>query len=391
MHLIKNISLLLLILSFSSCDYIANKGKELLNKSSKEDSSSHEEAISDDNVFSINGITENHIFSSAIVGLMNAPDSMMNDWEYSWFYLQISDTVDLTNAKIKIEESQFNFASQKSISKSDLINGKFYPKPSWNYSKLIANKKVTPVTVRCILSISGNNSFVAERNFLFRPINECLLDYVNPKGKPESSHFFLTAYVNEDDEEITKFINESSKNGIVKTIDGYQSNSREKVEKQVYALWHNLVVRKFRYSSILNTSLSNHKITSQYVRSVKETCVDNGGNCADASVMFASALRKIGLDAYLIILPNHMMVGYYSYSKNKSDPLWWTLEMTLLKGEEVSLNDRLVKKYSWDLFKQAQQLGANKMPSNKLLQESNQYDLYNLDDKTRAFIPPIPF
>lgn len=86
-----------------------------------------------------------------------------------------------------------------------------------------------------------------------------------------------------------------------------------------------------------------------------------------------------------------MMVGYYSYSKNKSDPLWWTLEMTLLKGEEVSLNDRLVKKYSWDLFKQAQQLGANKMPSNKLLQESNQYDLYNLDDKTRAFIPPIPF
>ena len=81
---------------------------------------------------------------------------------------------------------------------------------------------------------------------------------------------------------------------------------------QVYALWNILQKRKFRYSSVSNTSLSSNVVFSQRVRTFDDALEGSQINCVDGSVLFASLLRAINIDPILVRTRGHMFVGYYT-------------------------------------------------------------------------------
>ena len=64
---------------------------------------------------------------------------------------------------------------------------------------------------------------------------------------------------------IDKLLREALDTRIVNRFLGYQGGA-EVVDRQVYALWNVLQKRKFRYSSVSNTSLSSNVVFSQRVR-----------------------------------------------------------------------------------------------------------------------------
>jgi hypothetical protein len=79
---------------------------------------------------------------------------------------------------------------------------------------------------------------------------------------------FFAAYVNEENPMIDKLLREALDTRIVNRFLGYQGGA-EVVDRQVYALWNVLQKRKFRYSSVSNTSLSSNVVFSQLIRDIK--------------------------------------------------------------------------------------------------------------------------
>ena len=103
------------------------------------------------------------------------------------------------------------------------------------------------------------------RTFSVRSVNECLLGYVANGTKFYDTSIFFAAYVNEENPMIDQLLREALNTRIVNRFLGYQSTAKGAVDKQVYALWNILQKRKFRYSSVSNTSLSSNVVFSQRV------------------------------------------------------------------------------------------------------------------------------
>jgi len=56
-------------------------------------------------------------------------------------------------------------------------------------------------------------------------------------------------------------------------------------------------------------------VSTQYVRFLDQSVHDQGANCVDASVLFASILRRIGLRPVLLFRPGHCFTGFYDASE----------------------------------------------------------------------------
>ena len=132
---------------------------------------------------------------------------------------------------------------------------------------------------------------------------------------------------------IDQVLREALNTRIVNKFVGYQFGDAG-VDNQVYALWNVLQKRKFRYSSVSNTSLSSNVVFSQRVRTLDDALSSSQINCVDGSVLFASLLRAINITPILVRTPGHMFVGYYTNSK-KTDLNF--LETTLIG--DVDMDD----------------------------------------------------
>jgi len=107
-------------------------------------------------------------------------------------------------------------------------------------------------------------------------------------------------------------LQEALKGKAVNSFMGYQTDPVG-VSRQALAIWNALQRRRVRYSNIATPSALSPSGTvhSQAVRFVDETIDSQQANCVDGSVLFASALYKIGIHPILVLKPEHMFVGYW--------------------------------------------------------------------------------
>ncbi len=240
------------------------------------------------------------------------------------------------NSRVRIEVSETPFFSH-SVSEYVLEKSgttyTIYPEMIWNYDALSNNNQAKPVSVAITVELNGSRLGQQVRTFSVRSINECMLGYVGKGNHFTDTGIFFAAYVNEEHPLIDQILREALNTRIVNRFQGYQSTP-DMVEKQVYALWNVLQKRKFRYSSVSNSSLSSNVVFSQRVRTFGDAIESSQINCVDGSVLFASLLRAINIEPILVRTPKHMFVGYYT-DKNKRDT---TLLETTMIGD-VDLDD----------------------------------------------------
>lgn len=213
-----------------------------------------------------------------------------------------------------------------------------YPDILWRYEALRGNDQAEPISVAATVEVNGRTIGQHVRTFSVRSINECLLGYNRqlPNGRTRfmSTRLFFAAYVNEENPLIDKLLREALNTRIVRRFQGYQNHTSGSVDKQVYALWHVLQKRNFRYSSVSYSSLSSNVVYSQRVRTFDDAFNSSQINCVDGSVLFASLLRAINITPVLVQIPGHMFVGYYTDSQNKNLTF---LETTMIG--DVDLDD----------------------------------------------------
>ncbi|MEG1562473.1 MAG: hypothetical protein RR365_01885 [Bacteroides sp.] len=192
-----------------------------------------------------------------------------------------------------------------------------FPDIIWNYEALKNISQAEPISVAIKVEMNGKDMGQRVRTFSVRSINECLLGYISNGTKFHDTGIFFAAYVNEENPMIDQLLREALNTRIVNRFLGYQSKAKGAVDKQVYALWNVLQKRKFRYSSVSNTSLSSNVVYSQRVRTFDDALESSQINCVDGTVLFASLLRAINIDPILVRTPGHMFVGYYTDSAHK--------------------------------------------------------------------------
>lgn len=209
-----------------------------------------------------------------------------------------------------------------------------YPDILWNFDALRNNLQAEPVNVTVQVQVKGQEPCRQVKTFSVRSINECLLGYIDHNNKVRRTDMLFAAYVNENHPLIDGILREALNTRIVNRFAGYQVSQAEGVDRQVYALWHVLQQRKFKYSSTSYTSLSSNVVFSQRVRTFEDAFRSSQINCVDGSIVFASLLRAINIDPILVRVPGHMYIGYYTDSRHSDVDF---LETTMIG--DINLDD----------------------------------------------------
>ncbi|MDB6005245.1 MAG: hypothetical protein JWR15_2232, partial [Prosthecobacter sp.] len=209
------------------------------------------------------------------------------------------------------------------------------PKVMWDFETLIKVHQQRPINVIFSASIDGKSLPDVTETYTMRSLNDCPL-YVkwDKKGRDTTDLAFLfAAYVNENHPQVQEILKEALACGEVKQFTGYQTEKPEEVTRQVFAVWNALQRRGIKYSNVTTTPPGD-RVVSQSVRFLHESINSRQANCVDGSVLMASVLQKIGIQAYLVLVPHHCFLAFDLVEDSAALPMG--LETTMLGEDKIT-------------------------------------------------------
>ncbi len=236
-----------------------------------------------------------------------------------------------TPVKVTIQCDEYFEASVYSGKLAE--KGKTYhitPKIKYHYDRLAKRDQAAPMSVTFRVQLGYGAEEEHTVTCTMRSINDCPFAFKDGDEVIDTS-FAFAAYVNEQHPFVDKLLREALDRGVVKSFQGYQAGDPGDVMRQAYAIWDLLVARDVRYSSITTTAVSSESVASQHVRLLEDSVNNSQANCVDGSVLWVSLLRKIGIDGFLVMTPNHCYAGFYLDPKHEK---LLAIETTLI-GVEV--------------------------------------------------------
>lgn len=218
-----------------------------------------------------------------------------------------------------------------------------YPKANWNYDALRACTQQKPANIKIKVSIDDEVIAELSETVQLRSINDCpFYVKIDDEEGIEDISVTFAAYVNENHPWIDGILKEAldaaKEPELIDSFTGYQSGSTDEVISQVFAIWHALQRRGIKYSDV-STTIPSKLVYSQTVRMLDESVDASQANCVDGSVLMASILRRIGIDAYLVMVPGHCFLGFSDGAKES--PKMYFLETTMLGSDDLQPVDEL--------------------------------------------------
>jgi len=276
------------------------------------------------------------------------------------------------------------------------------PRIKYKYGALTQNKQATPVTVTFRVEFAYEDAEEQSETMTLRSINDCPFALVGEDDTVTDLSFMFAAYVNEQHPFADKVLREALDRGAVDSFTGYQSQDPAEVYRQVYALWDALSERDVRYSDITTTAAESDVVCCQHIRLLDESVNNAQANCADGSVLFASLLRKIGIESYLVMVPGHCYLAFALDNEGKNLA---ALETTLLQsappekfkkvpGLSKLLDEKWLAEDSYAVFSEAIAAGTADLTKNtgKFADENEaDYLLISVSKARKMGILPIGF
>jgi hypothetical protein len=273
--------------------------------------------------------------------------------------------------RIEVESDRFiKKSSQDALVSSD-TDTEIFPRIVYDYSAL--EHLTLPASDNVYFRIYVNNTLQQEKTEVvrFHSVNEVPF-WERSRWDSErviDNTWLFAAYVNEDDPLIDAILKEALETATVENIgfgdynsfagyqdiDGDEDTSTE-VWLQVLAVWSVFQRHNIKYSNITTTSTVNRNLATQYVRTLQESFGNSQANCVDGTVLFASVLRKLGIEPFLVLIPGHM---FLCYDLNEEGDEYDFLETTMLGNVSLSKH---TKDNSW-LGKIKNQTGFGKTQS----------------------------
>ncbi|MGH7994716.1 MAG: hypothetical protein ACREFX_00015 [Opitutaceae bacterium] len=247
--------------------------------------------------------TEN-VYPSLLLSFASA------DPEYErWFTVSVDGATPGRTYRIEIDSSLFQSPALASVTATA---GHFEVQPDlpWNFAALRGVDQLQPETVVATVA-DQDDSAQASLACTVHPVNEVVSRlYDADTGAWVDMSICFAAFVNEDHPWIGRILQEAAAKDDVAHFSGYEFGP-ESVVRQMAAIWDALAARGLTYVDIATTSGGTPGVETQYVRFLDQSLRDQGANCVDASVLFASIFRRIGLRPVLLFRPGHCLVAVY--------------------------------------------------------------------------------
>jgi hypothetical protein len=191
------------------------------------------------------------------------------------------------------------------------VDYELHPPLDWDVSRLTALP--TPLAARLLFTLERDDVAAGTRAVAvsLRPLDEALY-FVRDGGDSVDLSWIFAAYVNERGAAVDRILEAALKSGIVEKFDGYAGADPVLVYRQAWAVWQALTEHGIRYSGADPAIGRGPQVFSQRVRSLADTWNDRSANCVDGSVLIASVLQRIGLRSFLVLVPGHAFVGFYT-------------------------------------------------------------------------------
>jgi hypothetical protein len=289
------------------------------------------------------------------------------------------------------------------------------PKVNYKFERLRQATQQMPVNVSFEVEVDGESAGEKLETLQVRSINDCPFAVANSEETLDDENFIagnaalgwmFAAYVNENHPLLDKILQEALETKIVGAFK-VTTHEHDETLRQVFALWSALQKRGLQYSSTTTTPGGSETVQSQFVRFVDQSLGNTQANCVDGSVLFASLLRKISIEPFLVTIPGHMYVGFY-LGGGKSQFIG--LETTVLGIADVTdekkptdpaaltaLRDKLDAatraRRDWKTFAKAIQTGTDDLTRNKekFAADDPSYQWIDLAEARSQGIMPIPY
>jgi hypothetical protein len=253
----------------------------------------------------ITGAFENNIFPSLLLSFGAAYP------EYSrGLTVTLRNLPAVGTLQLRIDSSLFVRPVQVGI---DAAGGgaALNPELPWNFDALRRITQMQPQSFVATLLVDGKPAGGATLVCTLHSVNEAVSRIYNAStGQWLDTSVCFAAFVNEDHPWINALLQEAAAGGSVHSFTGYQSGAQG-VMQQAQAIWDALAARGLSYVNVATDSSTSPLVSTQYVRFLDQSVRDHGANCVDASVLFASILRRIGLRPVLLFRPGHCFTGFY--------------------------------------------------------------------------------
>ena len=217
------------------------------------------------------------------------------------------------------------------------------PKAIFDFDALHAIKQQKPVNVTTKVTINGKVLEEVTETMILRSVNECpFMVSMGEDEEPSDISWLFAAYVNENHPWIDGLLKEALASGVVDSFDGYQSGDPDKVIAQVFAIWNTLQRRGVKYSDI-TASPPSKTVASQVVRFLDESVENKQANCVDGSVLLASILTKISINAHLVLVPGHCYLAFDLADNDADGETTVGLETTMMGQDNLKPIEELKK------------------------------------------------
>ncbi len=242
---------------------------------------------------------------------------------------------------------------------------RIYPKIHYRYQTLAAIRQPITINASISLSLDGQPANVRSEVLRVRSVNDAVIAVATPNGQAVSKAWSLVSFVNENHPAIDNVLRAALNIPvpIVREFVGYQQGPQV-VVNQVFAIWYLFERSGFTYSSITTASGYTDKVNSQTVRFVEDSLRTRQSNCIDGTVLFASILRKIGIDPILVLLPDHAFLGFWLDAQHTTPAF---LETTLMNSpanpyrnaKPTKFRDAMARTFQTDFKLQQASIGFN--------------------------------
>jgi hypothetical protein len=232
--------------------------------------------------------------------------------ENGWLAVELFDLPPKAEVRVEISVDGFMKPSiWEGVIKKGNANARVFPKGIWQYDALHKVREQRPVNATFKVSVNGEDLGEQTQVCTMKSINDCPFYVLFDEDGEEFEDFSMVfaAYVNENHPWVDGILKDALKTGLVKGFTGYQSGDPDEVLTQVFAIWKVLQDRGIKYSDISTTTPSRY-VVSQTVRFLDDSIDATQANCVDGTVLMASVLRKIGLNVYLTMVPNHCLLAF---------------------------------------------------------------------------------
>ena len=180
------------------------------------------------------------------------------------------------------------------------------PRLDWDTDYLSALKAPNRQALKVTLQRSGRATEVRDVPVRVHPLDDALY-YVREGRDRIDLGWVFAAYVNPDDPIVAAIVDEAR--GIDADFER-RAEDRDATARKVLALWTALTRHGLRYATGDPALSRGPAVYSQRVRLLADVWRERRANCLDGSVLIASVLERIGIPAFIALVPGHAFVGY---------------------------------------------------------------------------------